>query len=52
VLDDRGHNFLDLVDEDSNPLELSIANSSLWLKHLINSTCFALELQEQSSIMH
>jgi len=28
ALDDRGHNFLDLVDEDSNPLKLSIANGS------------------------
>ena len=39
--DDRGCNFLDLVDEDSNLLELSIANGSLWLKHFghSNSLC-------------
>ena len=39
--DDRGYHFLDLLDEDSNPLELSTANGGLWLKQFghSNSLC-------------
>jgi len=35
--DDRGHHFLDLLDEDSNPLEPSTENGGLWLKHFSHS---------------
>ena len=35
--DDKGHHFLDLQDEDSNPLEPSTANNGLWLKHFGHS---------------
>jgi len=39
--DDRGHYFLDLLDKDSNSLELSTANGRPWLKYFghSNSLC-------------
>ena len=33
----REYYFLDLLDEDSNPLEPSTANGGLWLKHFGHS---------------
>ena len=35
--DDREHHFLDLLDENSNPLKPSTANGGLWLKHFSHS---------------
>jgi len=32
VLDIKGHYFIDLINENSNPIELYIAKDSLWLK--------------------
>jgi len=35
--DDRGHHFLDLLDEDSNPLEPSTSKDRPWLKYIGHS---------------
>ena len=39
--DDKGRNFLDLVDDDNNPLELSYSKGSTWLQYFghSNSLC-------------
>jgi len=41
VSDLKGRNFLELLDDDSNPLELSAIKSSLWLQYFghSNSLC-------------
>jgi len=39
--DSKGRNFLELLDDNSNPIELSAVKDRLWLKHfsLSNSLC-------------
>jgi len=34
ALDLKGHQFLELVDNDNNPIELSYVNSRSWLKFI------------------
>ena len=35
--DDKGHHFLELLDDDLNPIELSIAKEGPWLKYFGHS---------------
>jgi len=37
ALDLKGGNFLELLDDDSNPLELSVIKGSLWLQYFGHS---------------
>ena len=39
--DDRGHNFLKLLDNENNPLELTYSKGRMWLKYFghSNSLC-------------
>jgi len=41
TLDSKGRNFLELLDDDSNPIKLSAVKGGLWLKlfGLSNSLC-------------
>jgi len=41
ALDNKGCHFLELLDDDSNPIELSITKGGLWLKFFghSNSLC-------------
>ena len=35
--DDKGHHFLELLDDNLNPIEPSIAKGGLWLKYFGHS---------------
>ena len=41
--EDKGHNFLDLLDDDNNPLEPTYSKGGIWLKFVmcksIKSNC-------------
>ena len=43
ALEDKGHNFLDLLDDNNNPLKLTYPKDGTWLKFImcksIESNC-------------
>jgi len=51
ALDLKEHQFLELCDEDKNPLEPSYSKGSTWLKYFGHLNSLVQEQQEQLSIM-
>jgi len=37
ALEDKGHNFLDLLDDNNNPLKLTYPKGGIWLKYFKHS---------------
>ena len=35
ALEDKGHNFLDLLDDNNNPLKLTYPKDGTWLKFIM-----------------